>query len=900
MTIRGGSRYGWKNNVIVRALAGSALLTAALCLQLRAATWTVSTTADSGPGSLRQAILDANASPGFDTIQFQIPGDGIQIIALTSPLPALTDPAAINGFTQPGHWDSPIIELDGSAAGNNAGLRLLCGGCTVRDLILVRFGGCGIEIEGPGTNVVQGNYIGTDGYLDLGNGLEGVWVYNSSGNTIGGNWSNDGNLISCNGDAGIYILNGEDNFVLGNLVGTVAPGNGNNGLTLYNSTNNIIGCGEPGCHNVFSGNRGSGIYLYGSGATGNRIAGNCIGASLDRSHAVPNAGDGVTLEDANANLIGLTGEGNWISGNAQSGITLNRACNNLLSGNKIGLGDRSQLPLGNGYSGITLVQSTNNLIGGLSPGPGNFVSANKRDGIFIATNSTANVVQGNVIGLDLTGTNRLGNALNGIAVSASSGNSIGGEAPGAGNVISGNTNNGIYFASDAPGNTIEGNFIGCGFGGSNALPNKLSGVRLDSAANRVGSSAAPNTLSGNGDYGVLLNGSLARSNIVQGNRVGSSGAGTDRLGNGSAGVGILDAPGNLIGGPGLHEGNLISANADAGIYLLNAGACGNRIEGNLLGTDITGRVALGNSMEGIYVVGANSNTIAGAANVISGNATRGVFLTNAVGNVIFGNLIGTALDGQSPLGNGFHNIDCESGTTATLICSNRIAFAGSIYAGVRVRPGSIGNRILSNAIFSNGALGIDLGPVGMTPNDLADPDTGANNLQNFPMLVEAFAGSGVALSGALNSTPLTTFTLQFFASPAADSSQYGEGSRYLGETTVNTDARGDSSFIAAFPISVPSGYALTATATAPDGNTSEFSASITLSPGPQLALLSGAGGMRLTWHESGTHFRLQRADTLTPPVKWMPVSETPAPVNGQLALALPHDAPSGFYRLVYE
>src|SRR5207302_8549475 len=224
-------------------------------------------------------------------------------------------------------------------------------------------------------------------------------------------------------------------------------------------------------------------------------------------------------------------------------------------------------------------------------------------------------------------------------------------------------------------------------------------------------------------------------------------SGSSGLRNGRAGIGVSDAPANLIGGTSSGAGNLLSGNGDAGIYLIGSGATGNSIQGNTIGTDTTGTVGLGNTFEGIYIERAPTNTIGGAlpgaANLISANHTRGIWLTNASWNVIQGNLIGTKADGVSPLGNTFHNVECEVGANNNTIggsagAGNRIAFAQTAgpnpYAGVRIRTGSTNNAILANAIFSNAALGIDLGNFGVNANVSCNTSAGANMLQNYPVL----------------------------------------------------------------------------------------------------------------------------------------------------------------------
>src|ERR1043166_227079 len=181
---------------------------------------------DSGPGSLRQAILDSNATNGPNTIIFQIPSSSGLTITPLSALPPISIPVFIDGRTQSGFSNQPIIEINGVSAGNNAAFRLLAGGTTIRGLVINRFSGTAIDIEGPGNNVIAGNFIGTDltGSLSRPNGLEGVWINGSSANTIGGTNAGDRNVISGNGDAGVYLLNANSNTIIGNFVGTTASG----------------------------------------------------------------------------------------------------------------------------------------------------------------------------------------------------------------------------------------------------------------------------------------------------------------------------------------------------------------------------------------------------------------------------------------------------------------------------------------------------------------------------------------------------------------------------------------------------------------------------------------------------------------------------------------------------
>src|ERR1039457_1294220 len=246
--------------------------------------------------------------------------------------------------------------------------------------------------------------------------------------------------------------------------------------------------------------------------------------------------------------------------------------------------------------------------------------------ILVPTNSPGNLVQGNFVGVDATGATALGNAVDGISIVNAGSNTVGGATPGARNVISGNTGYGIeMFGTGATGNAVQGNYIGLAASGLSALANHLCGVHILSSGNTVGGvlSGAGNLISGNGQDGIFLDGAGAANNLVQGNLIGTVAAGTSGLGNGRAGVGVSGAPGNTIGGATAGAGNLLSANGDAGIYLIASGATGNLIQGNTIGTDLTGTIALGNTYEGVYAERSPSNTIggavSGAGNLISGN-----------------------------------------------------------------------------------------------------------------------------------------------------------------------------------------------------------------------------------------------------------------------------------------
>jgi len=336
--------------------------------------------------------------------------------------------------------------------------------------------------------------------------------------------------------------------------------------------------------------------------------------------------------------------------------------------------------------------------------------------------------------------------------------------------------------------------------------------------------------------GVLL---ASSGNVIRGNYIGTNVGGTVALGNGNA-VLIDNVANNTIGGTTPAARNVMSGNNANGILILGGSATGNVVQGNYIGTDVTGTVDLGNTFSGVGILNsASGNTIGGTApgagNVISGNGTVGVGCGAGgvpTGNQVLGNFIGTDPSGTLPLGNGGDGVGLNGsnnnvGGTASG-ARNTIAHNGG--DGVSVSGGT-GHAIRGNSIFSNTSLGIDLGPDGVTPNDAGDGDTGPNNLQNFPVLTSATSGS-TTVQGTFNSTPTTQFTLEFFHGTSCDPSGNGEGEGFLGSTTVMTNGSGNASFSIAFPQTVPPGRFITATATDPGGNTSEFSGCIQATAGP--------------------------------------------------------------------
>ena len=789
-----------------------------LCLWLftalsRGENFIVTTTANSGAGSLRQAILDADTNAGPNSIIFQLSGSPPFTITPLTVLPSLGNPTIIDGTTQNGFTGVPLIELNGTSAGANApGLQLLSGFSGVRGLVINRFSAEGIVLTGP-SNVIRGNYIGTDvtGKLARGNASFGIWI-KSSGNLIGGTNSGDGNVISGGNDTGIYISGRSGNTIQGNLIGVTvtgakALGNVNNGVVVDAGGGNWIGGTNAAARNVVSGNGQSGIYLNNGTTISNVIQGNYIGLDISGGVVISNAADGITISGAQGNLIGSTSSGgrNVISGNGFSGISINggTASNNVVLGNFIGIDATGKLALGNQDAGVTVSVAGGNQVGGTNAGAGNVISGNQQDGIFLTDGAAKNLIQGNLIGLSAAGTNAVRNGFNGISLSGAISNTIGGSLIAARNVISGNASNGvgILLLGDS-GNAVLGNYIGLDVTGQKAVANTLAGVRIQGCSNVIGGivPGSGNVISGNGQQGVWLvgTGGNVTGNVIQGNVIGLDAAGANSLPNGNAGVGVSAASGNQIGGTASGARNIISANGDAGIFFLGAGTTANLVQGNFIGTDAFGTLARGNLYEGIYMEQAATNFIGGSAvgagNLISGNNTRGIWLTNnASRNVIQGNFIGTKADGTNALGNALNNIELDVNSTNNTVgglaagAGNRIAFAifaqGFARSGIRVRNGSLNNLISGNSIFNNSELGVDLGAFGASPNvdcQSGIPADTANAGQNYPVLSDASSGTSTRIRGTLNSGINKTYLLAVFCKPGGQSTGLWRGAGFSG------------------------------------------------------------------------------------------------------------------------
>lgn len=486
-----------------------------------AARFTVTTAAAGGPGSLRQAILDANASPGADVIEFNLPGSGAQTILVGAALPAITDPLTIDGTTQPGYTNTPLIELNGNI-GNYDGLFISAGNCAIKALAIWRFGDAsrphsGVVLTDEGNNVVQGCFLGlrADGVTAARNSLAGILITNSANNVIGGTTPAARNVISSNTKHGVRVTGAgaTNNLIAGNFIGVNATGlaalsNQGNGIEITNAPNNTVGGALAG--NVVAGFDNEQIRIIGPGASGNTVSGNLIGLKADGTAltASPPFGNGIRIDNAPANLIGGTNAAarNVIANNNWGVLIIGTSANNnLVQGNFVGTTASGTAAAANQIGVRVTGGATGNVIGGTDAGARNVISGNRTDGVNIADTS-GNFVLGNFIGTDFTGTNALGNSLTnnqaaGVTIagilSATTGNMIGGTNAAARNVISGNNYNGITLVGALVKNTvIQGNFIGLAADGATPLGNYNDGIEVLGAVNTLIGTQTTATLAG--------------------------------------------------------------------------------------------------------------------------------------------------------------------------------------------------------------------------------------------------------------------------------------------------------------------------------------------------------------------------------------------------------------------
>lgn len=692
----------------------------------RAATYTVTNTNDSGPGSLRAAIQAANAGAGGDTITFNIGGGGLQTIQPT-PMDFLRKPMTIDATTQPGYAGAPLIQLNGANAAFDSGFTILGGSTTIKGFIINGYTtGSGINVA-SNNNRIQASYFGLD-----------------PGGTVA-------------------VPNGQGIFVAGQTASDTVQGN-------------MIGGTTAAERNVFAGNNGTGVALDGnnrSTVTGNTVSGNYFGTNAAGTALVKNPNlvgsqqVGIAITSAGNNLIGGTTPGarNIISGaridnnDKGAGVAIDgrtkgpaAASGNVIVGNYIGTDVTGTSPIVNN-AGVYIDTAMNNRVGGTTAAERNVIGGSNTGGVIIdgsfagadGTSTTGNLVKGNYIGLDPTGTFPVQSTeavigVVGVDISAANDNTVGGTEAGAGNLIAGNA---------------------------------LGGVYIDAQRSTTSTLGA------------------ALRNIVQGNSIGFNTAGAVPAVQ-LAGIVVSGAKDNVIGGPSAAARNLIGGYYRDGILLINdpnlAGSVssGNTIQGNYIGTDATGAnpapstcQIVGETCYGVRIFGATDNLIGGT--------------TPGAGNMI---------------ANGKHGVLVQGGTNGA----------------------ATGNAIEGNSIYNNALFAIRLYSNG-------------NNNQGAPALTSAASSSAtqITVTGSLAGPNGTGYRIEFFATPAVNMpNNVPQGKTFLG--FLNLATNGGATPFTAVVNNAPAGQFITATATdIAARNTSAFSSAVAVTAGPVASITANPG-----------------------------------------------------------
>ena len=423
-------------------------------------------------------------------------------------------------------------------------------------------------------------------------------------------------------------------------------------------------------------------------------------------------------------------------------------------------------------------------------------------------------------------------------------------------------------------NVVVGNFLGTAHDGLSVPAGSSTGgvLQIQQTGTRIGGTAPAdrNLIAGVSNaisIGLFGQSPAGGDIIIEGNLVGTDATGVVSLGDlGGNGIYVVSGHGVRIGGPTPASRNVVSR-FTYGISLvpMSSGSVVDAVvQGNFVGPNVTGTTLLNRNNNG---TGGISGSIAATdpnwqilGNTVGGFGT-GIF-ASSFGLVIRGNFIGTDSTGTHKLRNGLRGISASGedviigGVGAGE--ANWIAFNGR---GIEVTGGRAsirGNRIWENVVTSFDALGIDLiesSTQGVTLNDAGDADTGPSGLQNYPSLISAGPalgeGAGTHISGLLHSAASTTFDIDFYSSPACASrpQEYVEGQDYIGSTQVTTDGSGQATIDVTLPATVEAGARISATATDPDGNTSEFSQRLILSMSPASGPAAGGTNFTITGME---------------------------------------------------
>jgi parallel beta-helix repeat protein len=582
--------------------------------------------------------------------------------------------------------------------------------------------------------------------------------------------------------------------------GLLILGFGGHGIVIKSgASNNIIGGDRTlGQGNLISGNVYNGIDVYGPSTNGNQILGNYLGVDPTGTYSWANGWSGIAITQGASDTVignGYPNQGNLISGNSTLGIYISDvgSIGTAILGNLIGLNQAGTGALGNAQHGILITNGAQNTsIGDGTAGGRNIISGNQWDGVCIeGPETTNNTVQGNYMGTDINGAHAVPNVGHAVELTDETHNNLvgGDRLAGKGNVLSGNVNHGLLMSSGAHHNSALGNLIGTDATGMYSLGNQLWGgvdIRGGASTNTIGGTGEGegNVISGNGVDGIAIFEGGTNDNIIIGNLIGLAVDGVTPLPNKGDGLfHFQDAAGTII------QDNIASGNRENGMRIIDSPNL--TIEGNRLGTDRTGTLAVPNKEYGLRLSGySNDGTLSG--NTISGNRLGGMWIDQDQGyvpnaNIIQDNDIGVDSSGVAPLGNGGPGITVQKASNHTIGPDNTIAY--NLGVGVQIDDCN-GNTITQNAIYSN-TLG------GIQSSCLAAPQLVTFTLTGTETV------SGLTAPSAW---------VEFFSTSGEQGQSY--------EGKVKADTSGDFTFSKAGGFAGPN---LTAIATDSNGNSSGFS-----------------------------------------------------------------------------
>lgn len=378
-------------------------------------TFTVSNTDDSGTGSFRWAIEQANSEAGSSIISFNIPGSGPHTILISTPLNPIQEQVTITMMNQDGYEDIPVVMLDGSVLSDGNGLEIQAENVSIEGLSIINFPGNGIYLNGASGSELTRNFLGveTDGVTAAGNGESGILILNGNDvillqNIVSGN-AVHGIYIDASVDLDIFESDVKRTQILENRIGTdydglTAIGNGGNGIRIDDSPDNLISGNLVSGNGVSSTNR-SGILLNFSLTTANVIEENRIGTTQSGNSPLGNLGNGIALNFAPGNQI----QNNIIGSNNTAGITLfQQADDNQIFGNSIGIGEDGATALPNQVNGISIVGSKDNEVGSSLSEHSNTIAYNLANGITILNSDELESINNKIIGNSIFSNAELG------------------------------------------------------------------------------------------------------------------------------------------------------------------------------------------------------------------------------------------------------------------------------------------------------------------------------------------------------------------------------------------------------------------------------------------------------------------------------------------------------------